>query len=227
MVQFSVVAVFTDKSARSDSLFDDLMIYYKALEDRFKKFELICVTGCSDCKFNNDLNIFGANLNNCIVLKSDKPSTKRCLRLGLGTAVYDYVILLNTDRDLVHIDLDYSLVESNLFVSAVSCALVDSNNTELENQCGVVFKNFYLKLVLDHINAKTASEFCMQINRLFYHIGKSYRINNKLSHFELYEATIPISGFAKLRLNAFLRSYKKAFPGTIFRESDKGSVAYD
>lgn len=211
MLNLTLVTILTDRNSDSISLFDELKRFYNTLKDVSDNFELIVINTCHNERFNNDLTIFCSEHNYCKVRNIVGATLRESLKTAISITEYENVLILNSDVDCHPIDLDY-IIERYSSIGTNNCfALFENNNSNQSDTLGVVCRSYDLMQVVNYINAKSMTEFFTQMCMLYYYIGKVYRVNNRISHFQLYKANIAVSGFKKLRLKLFLKGCQKMY----------------
>lgn len=189
--------------------------YYQQLFDKLEEatsnFEIVFVVARSDVKMIEKVNIL-LNISDSVRMEiSDSNNVSKMYKLGIESAVYDYVMLLSGHRDALC--LDFKHIFNKFIVDTYNkCFVVyDSNNTISETPMGIVFKQADFESFSNIVNSKSEIGVVKQIALAFCFLGHSYRINNTISMFELYPATIEYINGAKYMLKIFEFKFKRQF----------------
>lgn len=189
--------------------------YYQQLFDKLEEatsnFEIVFVVARSDVKMIEKVNIL-LNISDSVCMEiSDSDNVSKMYKLGIDSAVYDYVMLLSGHRDALC--LDFKHIFNKFIVDTYNkCFVVyDSNNTISETPMGIVFKQADFKSFSNIVNSKSELGVVKQIALAFCFLGHSCRINNTISMFELYPATIEYINGAKYMLKIFEFKFKRQF----------------
>lgn len=189
--------------------------YYQQLFDKLEEatsnFEIVFVVARSDVKMIEKVNIL-LNISDSVHMEiSDSDNVSKMYKLGIDSAVYDYVMLLSGHRDALC--LDFKHIFNKFIVDTYNkCFVVyDSNNTISETPMGIIFKQADFKSFGNIVNSKSELGVVKQIALAFCFLGHSYRINNTISMFELYPATIEYINGAKYMLKIFEFKFKRQF----------------
>jgi hypothetical protein len=189
--------------------------YYQQLFDKLEEatsnFEIVFVVARSDVKMIEKVNIL-LNISDSVRMEiSDSDNVSKMYKLGVESAVYDYVMLLSGHRDALC--LDFKHIFNKFIVDTYNkCFVVyDSNNTISETPMGIVFKQADFKSFSNIVNSKSELGVVKQIALAFCFLGHSYRINNTISMFELYPATIRYIKGASNMLKIFEFKFKRQF----------------
>lgn len=189
--------------------------YYQQLFDKLEEatsnFEIVFVVARSDVKMIEKVNIL-LNISDSVRMEiSDSDNVSKMYKLGIDSAVYDYVMLLSGHRDALC--LDFKHIFNKFIVDTYNkCFVVyDSNNTISETPMGIIFKQADVKSFSNIVNSKSEIGVVKQIALAFCFLGHSYRINNTISMFELYPATIEYIKGARYMLKIFEFKFKRQF----------------
>lgn len=189
--------------------------YYQQLFDKLEEatsnFEIVFVVARSDVKMIEKVNIL-LNISDSVRMEiSDSDNVSKMYKLGVESAVYDYVMLLSSHRDALC--LDFNHIFNKFIVDTYNkCFVVyDSNNTISETPMGIIFKKADIKHFSNIVNSKSEIGVVKQIALAFCFLGHSYRINNTISMFELYPATIRYIKGASNMLKIFEFKFKRQF----------------
>lgn len=189
--------------------------YYQQLFDKLEEatsnFEIVFVVARSDVKMIEKVNILLNTSDSVRMEISDSDNVSKMYKLGVESAVYDYIMLLSGHRDALC--LDFKHIFNKFIVDTYNkCFVVyDSNNTISETPMGIVFKQADVKNFSNIINSKSEIGVVKQIALAFCFLGHSYRINNTISMFELYPATIEYINGARYMLKIFEFKFKRQF----------------
>lgn len=184
---------------------------FNKLEEATSNFEIVFVVARSDVKMIEKVNIL-LNISDSVRMEiSDSDNVSKMYKLGIDSAVYDYVMLLSGHRDALC--LDFSHIFNKFIIDTYNkCFVVyDSNNTINETPMGIIFKQADVKNFSNIINSKSEIGVVKQIALAFCFLGHSYRINNTISMFELYPATIEYIKCARYMLKIFEFKFKRQF----------------
>lgn len=184
---------------------------FNKLEEATSNFEIVFVVARSDVKMIEKVNILLNIFDSVRMEISDSDNVSKMYKLGIDSAVYDYVMLLSGHRDALC--LDFSHIFNKFIIDTYNkCFVVyDSNNTISETPMGIIFKQADVKNFSNIINSKSEIGVVKQIALAFCFLGHSYRINNTISMFELYPATVEYIKGARYMLKIFEFKFKRQF----------------
>lgn len=184
---------------------------FNKLEEATSNFEIVFVVARSDVKMIEKVNIL-LNISDSVRMEiSDSDNVSKMYKLGIDSAVYDYVMLLSGHRDALCLDFNH-IFNKFIIDTYNKCFVVyDSNNTISETPMGIIFKQADVKNFSNIINSKSEIGVVKQIALAFCFLGHSYRINNTISMFELYPATVEYINGARYMLKIFEFKFKRQF----------------
>lgn len=184
---------------------------FNKLEEATSNFEIVFVVARSDVKMIEKVNIL-LNIYDSVRMEiSDSDNVSKMYKLGIEKSMYDYVMLLSGHRDALCLDFNH-IFNKFIIDTYNKCFVVyDSNNTISETPMGIVFKQADVKNFSNIINSKSEIGVVKQIALAFCFLGHSYRINNTISMFELYPATVEYIKGARYMLKIFEFKFKRQF----------------
>jgi hypothetical protein len=207
----TLALIATNKNKNSINIFNEVNQLYSTLERVCDKYELLVINTCTDEHFNNDLILRCGDLTYCKFRQLEKSSVKSIIQSVAKYSEYENIIILNNDLDVHPLELDY-IINNYTSMKQRNCfALFESNNSPQSNILGVVIKSYDLMEVCGYINAKSVTEFLIQMCLLYYHISEVYRVNNRISYFQWFEQAIKVKRFEKIRVHKFLNNCKKVY----------------
>lgn len=184
---------------------------FNKLEEATSNFEIVFVVARSDVKMIEKVNIL-LNVSDSVRMEiSDSDNVSKMYKLGLEKSMYDYVMLLSGHRDALCLDFRHIFNKFIVDIYSKCFVVYDSNNTISETPMGIVFKQADVKHFSNLVNSKSEIGVVKQIALAFCFLGHSYRINNTISMFELYPATVKYIKGARTMLKIFEFKFKRQF----------------
>ena len=190
-------------------------LYYRLSDyclEHLLKYELIILTPSPLDVSEITMYFKEINIKNNIRVYKCNEKFSKVSEFTITVGTYETMIILDYPkytRETVGVELMFT--DFLKYETPCCIGLFKDNNSDYSGLIGIVFKRNYLYNDIDYLRVRSINELFRQLLVYFAFIGVAMRYNGIVSHFKLYEITIPFKLSEKIRRYRFIYSVKDEF----------------